>query len=430
MYVISLPGIERAICVPEKTILIPIAGRVDVSGLLPIIDHPQFQLQLEHNVVGFVYKVKPGGTHRRFEHGIGTLAETRKSMDRLHITDRVLYRALEVVSLTHDIGHGPFSHETEVVLGENHKIVGLRRMKQMAEVIRQVADYDLVLELFTQRHPLSALVHDKNLGADKIDYLARDAYHTGYELGLNTSTIISYLQFDGQTLGVEEKAKEEIIRFQHAFFTMYLKVYLDKTAKQLARMYQRALTEHLMDTSDSNLAEAIWSMTDGEITALLAKHPLMQRIVKRQLMNTVAVVKVAGFEQEERVAGRGYPVIGLSEENVASISAYLEDPFKVLAAEVELEQELDVPRGSLLLVQPNGYDSILPKDVPLFSLETGGFTSLFERVPSHPLSLRETRKRGFFIRVVVDPSLIERCRKYNFSEYFTGELLRASKGSD
>jgi uncharacterized protein len=430
MYIQSLPGIERAICVPEKTILVPVAGRVDVSGLLPIIDHPLFQLQLERHQVGFVYKVKPGGTHTRFEHSLGTLARVRDSIGRLGFTDPDLSRALEVLALLHDIGHGPFSHETEVVLGESHKTIGLRRIRMMADVIQQVTDFKLVFEFFTQRHPLSALVHDKNFGADKIDYLARDAYHTGYELGLNTSTIISYLQFDGQTLGVEEKAKEEIIRFQHAFFTMYLKVYLDKTAKQLARMYQRALTEHIMDTSDSKLAEAIWSMTDGEVTALLAKHPLMQRIVKRQLMNTVAVVKVAGFEQEERVAGRGYPVIELSEEDVASISAYLGDPFKVLAAEVELEQELDVPRGSLLLVQPNGYDSILPKDVPLFSLETGGFTSLFERVPSHPLSLRETRKRGFFIRVVVDPSLIERCRKYNFSQYFTGELLRASKGSD
>ncbi|MEK7570529.1 MAG: HD domain-containing protein [Patescibacteria group bacterium] len=415
------PRATKGLYVPAKAILIPLAGRVDVSELIPLINHPYSQRLLDTAQLGLAWRVKPGGAHKRFEHALGVLHNVRLAAQRLGIQDPALFRALEVHAFIHDHGHGPFSHETEQVLQENHKDIGRRHLHDMRSVISQVADFDLVEALFTQRDPLSALVHDKNLGADKIDYLARDAHHTGYELGLNTSTILTYLQFDGTTLGVEEKVKEEVIRFQHSFLTMYLRVYLDKTSKQLARLYQRALTEHLLEHPEDS--GSIWGMTDTQVMALLAHHPLMLRLHDRRLFKTTWVLKVEGCEREERIAHRYYSVMGLPEEAVRVLSAYLDDPQRVLAAEEALENYLHIPRHHLAIVQPNGYDSILPKDVALFSVHEKRFTSLFDRVPSHLRTLQEARQRGFFIRVAVDPGYAEQCAQFDFLGYFESELL-------
>lgn len=405
--------------IPQKTIRIPPSVLVDVSGMLPIIHTEYFQKLIERKQLGLAYKVYPGGTHTRFEHSLGTLHITRKIIRHFKMADQELTRALEVYALLHDVGHGPFSHEIEPVLRSNHKERGAIRIQEMEEEISQYADYDLVLKLFQGKDPFCQIVRDKNFGADKIDYLQRDALHVGYELGLNTETIIKYLQYQAGYLGVDEKSKEEIMAYQFSFLRMYIRIYMQKTVKIFARMFQRALTEYLEKGHDE---ESIWEMTDADIKALLSGHSLMNCIRNRKQLKTAAVFKIDGYEKEERVGNRGYPVYGIEPNLLLFWSKQIDNPKFLLKLEKQLEAALGLERDNLIIVQPNFYEKLIPKDVLLYRKGKGEFESLFEQVTSHPISLKEMADRAFYIRVAIVPDFLATVRNFNFKNFF-GEQI-------
>ncbi len=420
MYKQQTPAFQSGVYIPEKTIPFPISGRIDVSNVLPLIEHPYVQRLRYRRQLSFLDLVRPGGTHVRFEHVVAGLGLLRAMVSRLQITDPVLAQALEVYYLLHDIGHGPFSHESEPVLGEDHNVIGWQLLREMREEIAQIADFSLVEQLFLHQHLASCLVHDRNFGADKLDYLARDAYHTGYELGLNVHNILSYLIFDGQTLGVEEKMKEEVIRVQLSYLSMYTRLYLHKTGKIAARMYQRALQDYLRGQPEH--LSGWWDLTDAEAEARLIHSPLMQALHQRRLPKTVCVLKMKGYEDEERVGDRGYPVFGLSLARIRMQSRMFENPENLLQFEQRLEEMVGLQPGDVIVSQTGRYDKLVPVDALLYCLAEKHFTSLFQRVPSHVANLSEIADRAFAIRIAVQPERIPAFSSFVWEDFLTKHL--------
>ncbi len=144
--------IPSRVYIPEKTIRIPLCGLVDVSGMLPILNHLVLQLLLERKQLGLAFKVFPGATHTRLEHSLGTLQITRKVIQHFGITDESLVHALEAAALIHDIGHGPFSHEFEIVAPHDHKVQGWHRFEQLRECIATYADVALVEQIYLRQN--------------------------------------------------------------------------------------------------------------------------------------------------------------------------------------------------------------------------------------------------------------------------------------
>jgi HD superfamily phosphohydrolase len=144
----------------------------------------------------------PSADHTRFSHAVGAAFVMTRLLERLrHIDPSLPYwqrttteRAREVLAaaLLHDVGHGPFSHLFEQVLGGQHHETWTRRMllDDSTDVHRVLAELDPALpervaELVAGRHELPYLARavSGTFDVDRCDYLLRDAHATGVSYG-------------------------------------------------------------------------------------------------------------------------------------------------------------------------------------------------------------------------------------------------------
>jgi uncharacterized protein len=144
----------------------------------------------------------PGADHTRFSHAIGAAFVMTRLLERLRHIDPILpywqrvttERAREALAaaLLHDLGHGPFSHLFEQVLGGEHHETWTRRvlLDDGTDVHRVLRELDpqlpeRVAELVAGRHELSYLARavSGTFDVDRCDYLLRDAHATGVGYG-------------------------------------------------------------------------------------------------------------------------------------------------------------------------------------------------------------------------------------------------------
>ena len=224
-----------------KSIRDPIHGFVEITAdEQKIVDSPQFQRLRDISQLSFTHLVYPGATHKRFEHSLGVMHVASEIFDRvldkLIDTDRFSAhqkkkyqeefeekdywrQVLRLAALCHDIGHLPFSHTLEGLLkskgaNKNHEtlshdiIQGEEGLKEIIESItagksgkkinaREVSFIamgrknreDIFAEdgySDAQRGWMSSLgdiISSDFFGADRMDYLVRDAYHAGVPYG-------------------------------------------------------------------------------------------------------------------------------------------------------------------------------------------------------------------------------------------------------
>lgn len=108
----------------------PVHGHVELHPLLVhVLDTTEFQRLRDLTQLGGVQLVFPGASHRRFEHSIGVAHLARVFMEcltnnqGLEISERDRI-CVQIASLCHDLGHGPYSHMFET------KFINVHRRKQ------------------------------------------------------------------------------------------------------------------------------------------------------------------------------------------------------------------------------------------------------------------------------------------------------------
>src|SRR6476661_2950932 len=92
--------------------------------LVSLIDAPEFQRLRRVRQLGLAYFAYQGAEHSRFTHSLGAMHLATRLLDCLssnHKIDNEECDAVRVAALLHDIGHGPFSHVIESVLGFHHE---------------------------------------------------------------------------------------------------------------------------------------------------------------------------------------------------------------------------------------------------------------------------------------------------------------------
>lgn len=170
---------------------------------LDLIDSREMQRLRRIRQLGLSYVTYLGAEHSRFAHSIGCahlMGRVLCKLEQLAAESEYAellggiqeYRELLIcAAILHDIGHGPFSHAIEKLLGKKHeywtrKII-LEQSTQVNEVLRKYrSDYpqkvsEIIAKVFVPRYVVKLL--SSQMDVDRIDYLLRDALMTGADYG-------------------------------------------------------------------------------------------------------------------------------------------------------------------------------------------------------------------------------------------------------
>jgi HD superfamily phosphohydrolase len=254
-------GVEKA-----KRIFDPIHRFIELdAGEVALLEAPAVQRLRRLRQLGLAYLAFPSAEHSRFTHALGALAIGTRALDAVRANSPDAFasdadfaeqrRLLRASLLLHDLGHGPFSHACESVLGVRHE-ARTERILALDEIARPLAaigvDAAEVLALITgtsTRHPiLRELVSGPNLDADRMDYLLRDAYFTGVVNGrYDVEQLIASLRafpVDGHwELGVDGRGVVALESFVLARYWMFATIYFHHTTRAFERVLREGLRE-------------------------------------------------------------------------------------------------------------------------------------------------------------------------------------------
>ncbi|GAB5411790.1 MAG: hypothetical protein ChlgKO_09040 [Chlamydiales bacterium] len=191
-----------------KKIYDPVHGfiRLDAHEMRLIDSLPFQRLHYIHQL-GCALFVYPGATHKRFEHSLGTMEVATRSFDQLASSLGkeageldYLRRVVRFAALCHDLGHLPFSHVAEKALlaDSSHEewTAKLIESEMLASIFEaaNVDPKDVVKIAVGPKHTdyefseldllITEIITGDFFGADRIDYLLRDAKSSGLPYGL------------------------------------------------------------------------------------------------------------------------------------------------------------------------------------------------------------------------------------------------------
>jgi HD superfamily phosphohydrolase len=265
-----------------KRIFDPIHHFIELSAAeASLLDLPAMQRLRRLRQLGLAYLAFPSAEHSRFTHALGALAMGTRAFDVLVGHGRAFFdddadvayqrRLVRAALLLHDVGHGPFSHACEAVLGLRHE-ARTAEILALAEMQGALADLDvepadvlgLILGDAGSRYPaLRELVSGPNLDADRMDYLQRDAYFTGVATGrYDAEQLVASLRLferDGRVvMGIDARGVVALESFVMARYMMFASVYFHHTTRIFERVLQDVLREvwpnpHALDPIDEFL---------------------------------------------------------------------------------------------------------------------------------------------------------------------------------
>jgi len=220
---------------------------------LTTIDDPIFQRLRRIRQLSGAHLTYPSAQHTRFEHSLGVMHISSQAGQALHekgILKSDDIEILRLAGLLHDIGHGPFSHLFEEIIGQkkfSHEDFGkeiilkseigdnLSKNGYDKKFIAKVAFGDSKLQFLNE-------IVSGALSADMMDYLLRDGYFTGAEHAqIDHKRIIQSLDVHQKKLALERSALYSFESMMHSRYQMFKAVYFHKTVRAAEVMLLEAL---------------------------------------------------------------------------------------------------------------------------------------------------------------------------------------------
>jgi HD superfamily phosphohydrolase len=264
---------------------------IEVQGIgAALLETPPMQRLRRITQLGTAPLVYPSATHTRFEHSLGVYDLTARAVESLGVPDRTA-RTVRAAALLHDVGHPPFSHSLEPLLerytGHSHDDVShLIGSGEVAAVLeRHSIDPDRVATLISGGGRYGQLLAG-DLDVDRMDYLSRDALHTGVPYGtIDIERLLRALQFDDGNLVLEEGNVQTAESLLIARALMNPTVYYHHVTRIARAMLQRA-TLRLLEAGTTR-PETVARMDDPELRVTLRNcegaRSLVERLDERRL---------------------------------------------------------------------------------------------------------------------------------------------------
>jgi len=217
------------------------------------IDDPIFQRLRRIRQLSGAHLTYPSAQHTRFEHSLGVMHISSQAGQALHekgILKSDDIEILRLAGLLHDIGHGPFSHLFEEIIGQkkfSHEDFGkeiILKSEIGDNLSKNGYDKKFIAKVAFGNSKLQFLneIVSGALSADMMDYLLRDGYFTGAEHAqIDHKRIIQSLDVHQKKLALERSALYSFESMMHSRYQMFKAVYFHKTVRAAEVMLLEAL---------------------------------------------------------------------------------------------------------------------------------------------------------------------------------------------
>lgn len=228
--------------------------------------------------LGFVRTFGAGGLvmatqHSRLSHVQGVFALTAHFQPH--------DEALRLAALLHDVGHGPFSHTSEVIPGFDHHQAGREIIlgDEIGGLLRRHGFDPQQIVALTEGQPANP-VRTQNglLHLDHLDFFARDPFSCGWH-SPPPSELLNRLYLDGPNVATDLATAEHLVErilFEHQLFTAPAKISAEAVLEHLFVLGSRKgilgpTPQDIADLTDAAALGCLAQANDPEIAAWLER---------------------------------------------------------------------------------------------------------------------------------------------------------------
>ncbi len=428
--------------------------------------------------LGFSFYIFPGATHTRHAHALGVLHvmdRILKSIDHATTDDKLFnpeardekttfHRMMRLAAMLHDIGTFPFSHSIELAyinhwrhqseLGKpkyqaNHEILGAHIIQNtdfdggITQILKEEGIDPLELSKViggTSTNLLANQLMHSDVDADRMDYLIRDAYHTGIKLGMYDMdylirNLTTHKENGKEALCIHEDAMTVVDSFLVSRYFWYSQIINDGTgykfdllaAKIGEYFLENGLSysfDHLMDKVSQDPNE-YFTFNDSYFMARLHEylagrimHPMIREL-SEMLARRIppAQIKVAPFkstlvqsdDHRKELVARATEAADWLRVRLKEIDPNAWMIFDIPGKDVMFTKNLDAVKKDL-----KGSKAVYARD-PVKMLTRHGELKLLIEV-SNSLMTILSQYRNFIPRLYISPKTYEMIEKKGLLE--------------
>ncbi|MCX8184556.1 MAG: HD domain-containing protein [Sulfolobales archaeon] len=407
----------------EKTVYVydELHGYIKLAGVFrDIVSTKVFQRLRRIRQLPFAWYVYPGATHTRFSHTLGSMYIAELIAQRLSESGYISrddVSLVKVCALLHDIGHAPYSHSLEPLITE---LWGTESGDLVEQVIASDPELREVMEKYgisfsevisvLRGRSSSGVLNDmisSDIDVDRLDYLPRDAYHTGVAYGnIDLHRLALFLTPGSSGMTVPLKALNALESFYIARLHMYKAVYYHKTITGYQILLRNIYSELLRYGELRDVLEPYVS-PQGILNAIReGYYYLWDDYLVSGLLNYALSKKVLSPEAESLIFRllnrRGYKAV-VSDVRMCWSYREIATKFSELRAFIESETSLIPPKAAIFVEAVPVYTLERPARVVVEGVEQKIVDieeSIVRYIPSHVC----------FTRLYVLPEYVEEVR--------------------